>query len=108
MTNTETNENKEFAKSRRNIKIGGILVILALAGLLALGLGSCNSKTDRLQAQIDSLQLANEQLQLAGEYEQLNTEFQQYENQAQYLQNDSLIEKYTEAKNWVCPKPCPP
>ena len=101
MTNTETNENKEFAKSRRNIKIGGILVILALAGLLALGLGSCNSKTDRLQAQIDSLQLANEQLQLAGEYEQLNTEFQQYENQAQYLQNDSVIEKYTEAKDKV-------
>ena len=93
-------EDKEMEKSRKFVRLGGVIVVLALIGMIFL-LGSCGqSKTD-MQAQIDSLKLANEQLQLAGEYEQLNVEFQQYENQAQYLQNDSLIEKYSEAKNKV-------
>lgn len=85
----------------RNIRLGGILIVAVLLGLIVLGMSSCNSKSDRMQAQIDSLKLVNDQLKLANEYEQLNTEFQQYENQAQYLQNDSLIDKYTEAKDKV-------
>lgn len=99
---TETKNNKEMEKGRRYVKAGGVLVVIALIGLLIIGMNSCgNSKTEQLQAQIDSLKLVNDQLQLAGEYEQLNTEFQQYENQAQYLQNDSLVEKYAEAKDKV-------
>lgn len=94
-------EDKEIQKGRKFVRLGGILVIIALLGLVVLSFSSCNSKTDQMQAQIDSLKLVNDQLQLAGEYEQLNTEFQQYENQAQYLQNDSLIEKYAEAKEKV-------
>lgn len=92
-------EDKEMQKGRKLVRLGGILVIVALLGLIVLSFSSCNSKTEQMQAQIDSLKLVNDQLQLAGEYEQLNTEFQQYENQAQYLQNDSLIEKYAEAKD---------
>lgn len=83
------------------MKIGGLLVVVALICLIVIGMASCSSKTDKMQAQIDSLKLVNDQLQLAGEYESLNTEFQQYENQAQYLQNDSLIEKYAQAKDKV-------
>lgn len=94
-------EDKEMQKGRKLVRLGGILVIVALLGLIVLSFSSCNSKTEQMQAQIDSLKLVNDQLQLAGEYEQLNTEFQQYENQAQYLQNDSLIEKYAEAKDKV-------
>lgn len=94
-------EDKEIQKGRKLVRLGGILVIIALLGMVVLSFSSCNSKTDQMQAQIDSLKLVNDQLQLAGEYEQLNTEFQQYENQAQYLQNDSLIEKYAEAKEKV-------
>ncbi len=97
----ENNFDQEMKKGRRFVKMGGLLVVIALLGLLILGFSSCNSKTDQMQAQIDSLRLVNDQLQLEGEYENLNTEFQQYENQAQYLQNDSLIEKYSEAKNKV-------
>ena len=98
---SEEFEDKDFEKDRRYVKIGGILVVIALICLIVLGFSSCSSKTDKMQAQIDSLQLVNEQLQLAGEYDSLNVEFQQYENQAQYLQNDSLIEKYAQAKDKV-------
>ena len=85
----------------RMVKAGGILVAIALIGLLIMGLGSCSSDKEQLQRQLDSMKLANEKLQLAGEYETLNNEFQQYENQAQYLQNDSLLEQYTQAKDKV-------
>ena len=101
MEEVKVTDNTEISKGRRYVKLGGLLVILALAGLLVMGLNSCSSKSEKMQAQIDSLKLVNDQLQLAGEYEQLNTEFQQYENQAQYLQNDSLIEKYAQAKDKV-------
>ena len=101
MEEVKVTDNTEITKGRRYVKLGGLLVILALAGLLMMGLNSCSSKSEKMQAQIDSLKLVNDQLQLAGEYEQLNTEFQQYENQAQYLQNDSLIEKYAQAKDKV-------
>ena len=95
-------EDKEMEKSRKYVKLGGFIVVLALLGLLALALGSCGGQSkSEMQAQIDSLKLENDKLQLQGEYEQLNTEFEQYENQAQYLRNDSLIEKYNEAKNKV-------
>ena len=95
-------EDKEMEKSRKYVKLGGFIVILALIGLLALALGACGGQSkSEMQAQIDSLKLENDKLQLQGEYEQLNTEFEQYENQAQYLRNDSLIEKYNEAKNKV-------
>ncbi len=94
-------EENDMKKGRRQMRTGAILVVLALVALMIFGLASCNSKTDKMQAQIDSLQLVNQQLQLAGEYDSLNIEFQQYENQAQYLQNDSLAEKYAEAKDKV-------
>lgn len=98
---SEQMEDKEMEKSRKYVKIGGFIVVVVLLCLMVLAFGSCGQSKTEMQAQIDSLKLENDQLRLAGEYEQLNTEFQQYENQAQYLQNDSLLDKYTEAKNKV-------
>ncbi len=99
--NQEDNK-KEMKRAQRLVKIGGLLVVLALVGLLALSLASCGSSDkEKMQQQLDSLKLANEKLQLTGEYESLNQEFLQYENQAQYLQNDSLLEQYSQAKDKV-------
>lgn len=98
---TNNNNDTEMKGASRMVKAGGILVAIALIGLLIMGLGSCSSDKEQLQRQLDSMKLANEKLQLAGEYETLNNEFQQYENQAQYLQNDSLLEQYTQAKDKV-------
>lgn len=98
---TNNNNDTEMKGASRMVKAGGILVAIALVGLLIMGLSSCSSDKEQLQRQLDSMKLANEKLQLAGEYETLNNEFQQYENQAQYLQNDSLLEQYTQAKDKV-------
>ena len=98
----DKNDKEEMKKAGRLVRVGGILVVIALIGLLVLGLGSCGgSDKEKMQHQLDSLKLANEKLQLTGEYENLNKEFQLYENQAQYLQNDSLLEQYAQAKDKV-------
>ena len=80
------------------------MVILALVGVVAwLGFSvkSSNDKQQAQQAQIEQLQLQNDQLQLAGEYQQLDNDFKNYENQAQYIKNDSILQKYNEAKDKV-------
>ena len=60
------------------VRVGAILVVVALIGLLVMGVSSCGgSDKDKMQQQLDSLKLANEKLQLAGETEALNQEFQQ-------------------------------
>lgn len=99
---SEKFENKEMKKAAGMVRVGAILVVVALIGLLVMGVSSCGgSDKDKMQQQLDSLKLANEKLQLAGETEALNQEFQQYENQAQYLKNDSLFEQYSQAKDKV-------
>ena len=85
-----------------------IIVSIALAVLLLLvvvvGIWQVSSlKSDVKQAQLanEQLQLDNEQLQLSNEFELLNAEFAQYEDQAQRLANDTILAKYTAAKNKV-------
>ena len=86
-------------KAAGMVRVGAILVVVALIGLLVMGVSSCGgSDKDKMQQQLDSLKLANEKLQLAGETEALNQEFQQYENQAQYLKNDSVVDKTAETQ----------
>lgn len=80
------------------------MAILALIGVIAwLGheVTKGNTVAEEQQAQIEQLKLQNEQLQLAGEYQQLNNDFKNYENQAQYIKNDSILQKYNEAKDKV-------
>ena len=91
-------EKKEMKKAAGMVKIGIILVAIALIGVGVMWYYNWSHGSDQ-QAQIDSLTLANEKLLLQTEYENLNAEFQQYENQAQYLQNDSLLEQYNQAKD---------
>lgn len=80
---SEKFENKEMKKAAGMVRVGAILVVVALIGLLVMGVSSCGgSDKDKMQQQLDSLKLANEKLQLAGETEALNQEFQQYEKQA--------------------------
>ena len=83
---------------------GGIVALIVVAAIVAFFMSQLNdAKTavEAAQQQAQEMQLQNEQLQLAGEYEQLNSQYINFENQAQYIQNDSLLMKYTEAKDKV-------
>ncbi len=59
------------------------------------------SELNDAQLKNEQLQLDNEQLQLDKEYQAINSEFAQYEDQAVKLANDSILAKYTAAKNKV-------
>lgn len=88
-------------KKRKTILIAGIAVLVCLIGLIIALIISNDKRTrsaDEAQAQADSLQLVNDQLLLTNEFNQLNADFSQYEDQQIYLKNDSLVQKYNEAR----------
>lgn len=92
----------EMTQSSKKALIAiGVLVIAAVLAFVIYDSVGNSKKAKEQEAQIEQLKLQNEQLQLAGEYEQLDNDFKNYENQAQYLKNDSILQKYTEAKDKV-------
>jgi DNA repair ATPase RecN len=77
-----------------------VVVVAAIAFLVFNSLQ--NKKAIEAQKQAnEQLQLQNQQLQLTGEYEQLNTEYKNFESQTQFIKNDSVIQKYNDARNRV-------
>ncbi len=80
----------------------GLIVLLVIAIAVSVGqVASLKSEMNEVKAQNEQLEMDKEQLQLDQEYQSINTEFQQYEDQAVKLQNDSILAKYTAAKNRV-------
>ena len=87
----DKNDKEEMKKAGRLVRVGGILVVIALIGLLVLGLGSCGgSDKEKMQHQLDSLKLANEKLQLTGEYENLNKEYKETHHKLIIIWNKEL------------------
>lgn len=89
---------------KKNVKIliyVGAVLVVGLITFLVIHTLSLQSETKKMAEQKAQLELQNQQLSLAGEYEQLNADFVNYENQTKFLKNDSLTEKYSEAKDKV-------
>lgn len=88
-------------KKLKTILIAAGAVLLCLIGLIvALIVNNSHnaSVANEAQARADSLAIANDQLVLTNEFNQLNADFNQYEGQQVYLKNDSLVQKYNEAR----------
>lgn len=88
-------------KNQKIILYGGIGVLVCLVALVVVLIVSNSSRTEQVneaRAQADSLLLANDRLLLTNEFNQLNADFSQYEDQQVYLKNDSLVQKYNEAR----------
>lgn len=88
-------------KNQKIILFSGICVVAALVALIVILIVNNNrSVTDanEAQARVDSLKLVNDQLVLTNEFNRLNADFSQYEDQQVYLKNDSLVQKYNEAR----------
>ena len=88
-------------KRQKTIFYAGIGVVAALV-VLAVALIFTNSRQssefDQVQTELDSLRFANDQLKLTNEFNQLNADFKAYEDQQIYLKNDSLVQKYDQAR----------
>lgn len=89
------------SKKRNILVIGGAVVILVLLSVLLFTTVDARMELKEMRAANEELRLQNEQMQLAGEYETLNNEFKNYESQTQYINNDSILIKYSEAKEKV-------
>ena len=81
------------------IGLVALLVIAVVASLFQVT--SLKLEVNQQKAENEQLQLTNEQLQLANEYEAINSQFAQYENQATQMAGDTILAKYTAAKNKV-------
>ena len=81
---------------------GGLLAVLVIViGVLLYSMHNTKTQLEKEIAEKEEIKLQRDQYQLAGEYEQLNTQFQSMEGQTRFLQNDSILTKYTEAKDKV-------
>lgn len=75
-----------------------LLGLIALVVILIVRNNSTTTAVNEATARADSLAIANDQLLLTNEFNQLNADFNQYEGQQVYLKNDSLVQKYNEAR----------
>lgn len=88
-------------KNQKILLYGGAGVVLCFIALIIVLIISNSSRTAQVneaRATADSLALANDRLLLTNEFNQLNADFSQYEDQQVYLKNDSLVQKYNEAR----------
>ncbi len=88
-------------KNQKIILYGGIAAIICLVGLVvALIIINANrtEQVNQAREETENLRLANDRLLLTNEFNQLNADFSQYEDQQIYLKNDSLVQKYNEAR----------
>lgn len=88
-------------RKQKIILFSGLGVVLVLIGLVITLIITNSQRTDetnRALAAADSLRLANDRLVLTNEFNQLNADFSQYEDQQIYLKNDSLVQKYNQAR----------
>lgn len=88
-------------KTQKIIIFGGSAALICLIALVIILIISNSTRTDQVneaRAEMESLRLANERLLLTNEFNQLNADFSQYEDQQIYLKNDSLVQKYNEAR----------
>ena len=88
-------------KTQKLIIFGGggtLLCLIALVIILIINNSTRTEQVNQARAEMESLRLANDRLMLTNEFNQLNADFNQYEDQQIYLKNDSLIQKYNEAR----------
>lgn len=88
-------------KNQKIILFGGgtaLICLVALAIVLIIINANRTDEVNQARAETENLRLANDRLLLTNEFNQLNADFSQYEDQQVYLKNDSLVQKYNEAR----------
>ncbi len=86
-----------------------LLYIIASIGIVLVGIviftvirmATLSSEVKEAQLENEQLQLTNQELTLSNEYAAIDSEFKQYENQATAIANDTILAKYTAAKDKI-------
>ena len=81
-------------KNQKIIIYGGCAALICLVGLVVALIISNANRTN----EVNEARAETENLRLTNEFNQLNADFNQYEDQQIYLKNDSLVQKYNEAR----------
>lgn len=92
---------KKMNKNQKIILYGGIAALVCLVALVVVLIVMNAKRTEQVnqaREETENLRLANDRLLLTNEFNQLNADFNQYEDQQIYLKNDSLVQKYNEAR----------
>ena len=76
-------------------------ITIAAVALLVIAIAFSVIQVTSLKKQVDVAQAENEQLSLSNEFAAINKEFAMYENQATQVANDTIMAKYTAAKQKV-------
>ncbi len=79
--------------------LGAVLIVAIVYSVFQVT--SLKREVDLVNAENEQLLLTNEQLTLSNEYAVIDAEFKQYENQATTFANDTILAKYTAAKDKV-------
>lgn len=79
--------------------VGLVLIVAVIYSVIKVT--TLKKEVVQAQAENEQLQLTNEQLTLSNEYAAIDSEFRQYENQATTIANDTILAKYTAAKDKV-------
>lgn len=83
------------------ITIAAVALLVIAIAFSVVQVTSLKKQVDVAQAENEQLQLTNEQLSLSNEFAAINNQFAQYENQATQIANDTIMAKYTAAKQKV-------
>lgn len=83
------------------ITIASVSLLVIAIAFSVVQVTSLKKQVDVAHAENEQLQLSNEQLSLSNEFAAINKEFAQYENQATQVANDTIMAKYTAAKQKV-------
>lgn len=86
-----------------------LLYIIAAIGIVLVGIvvfsvvrmAMLSSEVEEAKLQNEQLELTNQELSLSNEYAAIDSEFKQYENQATAIANDTILAKYTAAKDKI-------
>ena len=78
--------------------VGALVCLVALVIVLIITNARRTEQVNQAREETENLRLANDRLLLTNEFNQLNADFNQYEDQQRYLKNDSLVQKYNEAR----------
>lgn len=86
---------------KKSLIIAAAVLVVAILAFLGYSVYQNKKEMQAAKTANEQLQLQNQQLKLTDEYEQLNSQYKSFESQTQFINNDSILQKYGQARDKV-------